>query len=624
MILDKKKLVVMFRIGLISMCLGLLFIIDLKGADPIEIDKICIKIHVKDMDKYIDSFSTLSFEEFIIKKDLVQSSNDAVKGTRNRKFTYWLKFTISGEMLAYEDFYLVCNDNRISHLKIWINGQLQTENPIGVDYLFENRRINYRGLAHDLPKSIHQEIILQIRSNQSSFFSFEVKTENQFLRDSYFETGILGSTYGVMILAILFSLFMLMKIKDSIYITYPLFAGVSIVIFLFLDGGGYQYVWWNSPTINLYLLLFLPIFLVFSLGFLVLSVLDAWDKRNPFFKIILGGVLVSQFGYVFVFTVPQYFIHNVFYILPFLVMIYCCIKKYRAGHKSLLAFIIGFVFVVLSNMMFMLQPFYSANYYNYLIQFSPHVGVVALTIALTYSQFMKFHVMNKSRISERQKSIEQLKQLNQIKDRINEEIAEKVAQQTNELEQKNAVIHVQNDKLQEANDKLKEQTDEIVNLNLQLSQENQELKSNVEKIKESRILQNTIPFDDIKSYFNSEDACFNLLEDLKWQKGFQCLKCGNEKYGRGKGVRARRCTKCGTNESVTSNTIFHRLHFSILKGFYILFLVNKHGDNLVSKDISEIVELRLATCWKFSKKIKAKKIELEQSGKVIESWLELI
>jgi hypothetical protein len=618
------ELVVMIRIGLISMSLCLLFIVDLNGAEPIEISKISSKVRLEYMDQYIDSSSNLSYEEFMLNKDLFHSPAYLLQGTRNRKFSYWMTFTLVGEMLTQEDFYFICTDNRISHMELWIDGKAQTDNPIGTDYLFENRQISHSSLVYALLKNEEQEVVIKIKSNQSTFFAFEVKTENQFRSDSHFTTGLLGSAYGLVLLGVFFSLFMLLKFRESIYLNYPFFALVSIVIFLLMDGGGFQYLWLKTPSVNLYLLLFLPILLIFSLGFLVLSVLEAWDKKNPFFKIIMGSMFIGLLGYIFVFTLPQYFIHNVFYIIPFIAMIYCCIMIYKAGDKPVLAFIIGFVFVVLTNSMYMAQPFYAAKHYSYFIQFSPHFGVVILSLALIYSQFMKFYLINESRKSERKKSIEQLEQLNQIKDRINEEIAEKVAQQTNELELKNSVIHIQNAELLEANDKLKVQTDEIVNLNLQLDQENQELKSDVQKIKESRLLQNTIPFDDIKSYFNSEDACYNLLEDLKWQKGFECLKCGNEKYSKGKGERARRCTKCGTNESITSNTIFHRLHFSILKGFYLLFLVNKHGDTLVSKDLSEIVDLRLATCWKFSKKIKDKKIELEQSGKVIESWLELI
>ncbi len=576
------------------------------------------------MDQFIDSTASLTYNDFRFnRKSFYESKND-LQGTRNKDLTYWMNFDLEGSLLEKKNYYLLCTDSRISEMQVWIDGVAQTRSPVGTNFLFNNRNINHRYLVHRLPQKKNIEIVVKINSNHSTFFAFEVKSQNQFLSDSYLETGIFGGAYGIIIMGLFFSLIMRLRFKDIIYTAFVVFALVALLTCLFLDGSGFQFLWNGIPSMNVGLLIFLPIAIVFSSAFLVLSFLEAVDRNNQYFKIVLRSLVISLLGYVFAFTVPQYFLHTFFYMIPYAAMIYVCVDKYRAGHKSTLSFIIGFVFVIIANLLFMMQPFFSVEYFHSLIRFAPHTGVVALTLALSYSQYKKFYFISESRKEERKKSMLQLEQLSMIKDRINKEIAEKVSLQTEELERKNSIIHQQNAELQKANDKLKEQTDEIIILNLKLDQENQELKSDVEKITESRILQNTIPFEDFKKFFHSDDSCYALLEELKWQNGYKCLKCKNVKFGKGKGERARRCTKCGTNESVTSNTIFHRIHFPILKGFYILFLVNKHGDNLISKDLSEVVDLRLATCWKFSKKIKTRKLELEQSGVVIESWLDLI
>ncbi|MEM9545627.1 MAG: 7TM diverse intracellular signaling domain-containing protein [Bacteroidota bacterium] len=603
---------------------SILCLADALGSSSIVIDELKRKIYVSEMDQYIDVNSTLTFEDFSHSPGLFQKSKKILQGTRNKKYTYWMAFKLKGELLTQESFYLLCTDSRISQMQMWIDGEVQTENAIGTNCQFDDRNVNHRYLVHKMPQRDELEIVIKIRSNQSTFFAFELKSENHFLRDSYWVMGMFGGAYGVIVMGLFFSLFMRLRFKEGIYTAFITFALVSFLTCLFLDGNGFQYFWYNMPSMNLILLIVLPSAVLFSSAFLVLSFLDAWDRNNHYFKIIMISLLLALVGYTFAIIIPEYFIHSFFYLIPFAAMISVCIDRYRAGHPSMLPFIIGFVFVLLANLLFILQPFFPVEYFHSLIRFSPHFGVVALTVALSYSQYKKFFYITESRNNERKKSMERMEQLSMIKDQVNKEIAEKVKQQTKELAQKNSIIHQQNAELQKANDKLKSQTDEIIILNLKLDQENQELKSDVEKITESRILQNTIPFDDFKKYFHSDDACYALLEELKWQNGFKCVKCGNEKYGRGKGERARRCTKCGTNESVTSNTIFHRIHFPILKGFYMLFLVNKHGDNLISKDLSEIVDLRLATCWKFSKKIKSRKAELEQSGKVIESWLNLI
>lgn len=601
-----------------------LSIVELQGADPISLKETTRKIYVNEMDQFIDSTSNLNYEDFRSNRGLFYESKRDLQGTRNRDFTYWLTFELSGDRLLSDNFNLLCTDSRISHLEIWIDGEPQTDSPIGTDYLFDNRSISHSNFVFRLPKKESLEVVFKIKSNQASFFAFEVKSESQFLYDSCWEAGALGSAYGVFVLGLFFSLLMRFRFKESIYGAYAVFAFVAFLTCLFLDGGGFQYYWPNFPSVNLYLLIFLPAAIIFSCGALVISFFELWDRSDFYFRLIAGSLFFVIIGYGLAFTVHQYYLHNVFYMIPFVVMIYTCFAKYSTGNKSILPFIVGFVFVIMSNTLYMMQPFFSVEYFHYIIKYSPHIGVVALTLSLSYSQYMKFYYISVSRKEERRRSIQRLEQLSDIKDGINEEIAKKVSLQTDELEKKNAIIHQQNTDLQFANDKLKEQTDEIVILNLKLNQENQELKSDVEKITESRIFQNTIPFDDFKKFFDSDDACYAMLEGLKWQNGFECIKCGNSKFGKGKGERARRCTKCGTNESVTANTIFHRIHFPILKGFYMLFLVNKHGDNLISKDLSEIVDLRLATCWKFSKKIKAKIVECKESGKVIESWLDLI
>jgi len=611
---------------LFIICIILLFapIKQLSADAPILIEQLEQNVYVRDMDQYVDSSSSLTYLDFQTNRNRFYKPDYDLQGTRNRFFTYWMTFRLQGELLRQEDFVFYCTDSRISHMEMWIDGQPMTENPIGTDYLFHNRSVNSRYLAYYLPHKEEMEVVIKIKSNQASFFAFEVKEKNAFLGEATWETSLLGGAYGVFFLSALFSLLMRLKFPDAVYWTYACFIGVAILTCLYLDGLGFQYYWSDFPQMNLFLLLFLPVAIIFTCTLMVITFVEAWSWQHRYLRIMILSMISIPLGYISTFLVPQYFLHNFFYIVPFMAMFYVCISCYRKGFDSMLPFLAGFVLVIITNSLYILQPFISVEYYNFLIRLSPHFSVVGLVIALSYAQYVRFYSIFKSRSNAKRKAFLHLEQLNAIKDRINEEIVHKVAEQTEELERKNAIIHQQNVELQFANDRLKEQTDQIVNLNLKLSQENQELKSDVKRIRESRILQDTIPFDDFKEYFKDDETCYALLEELKWQQGFACSKCGNSKYGKGKGPLARRCTKCGTNESVTSNTIFHRLHFPISKGFYMLFLVNKFGDNVTSKDLSELLDLRLATCWKFGKKIKTRMQELTQSGKSIESWMDLI
>jgi uncharacterized protein YnzC (UPF0291/DUF896 family) len=104
--------------------------------------------------------------------------------------------------------------------------------------------------------------------------------------------------------------------------------------------------------------------------------------------------------------------------------------------------------------------------------------------------------------------------------------------------------------------------------------------------------------------FNNDDKCFEFLADLKWEDGFTCRKCGNTNSCPGKSPHSRRCTKCKTEESATSGTIFHNCKFPVSKAFYIAYTVCKKKEDISTYEYARRLSLRQMTCWKFKTKIK--------------------
>ena len=74
--------------------------------------------------------------------------------------------------------------------------------------------------------------------------------------------------------------------------------------------------------------------------------------------------------------------------------------------------------------------------------------------------------------------------------------------------------------------------------------------------------------------FPDVESCMKYLSDLKWGGGYVCSKCGHTRYCAGKQIYSRQCTRCCYVESVTSGTLFHKLKFSLLKAFYIVYYVS--------------------------------------------------
>ena len=107
-----------------------------------------------------------------------------------------------------------------------------------------------------------------------------------------------------------------------------------------------------------------------------------------------------------------------------------------------------------------------------------------------------------------------------------------------------------------------------------------------------------------KEKFGSEEQCMEFLALEKWSSGYKCIKCDNDNYCKGRMPYSRRCTRCKHDESATSHTIFHRCRIPLPTAFEIAYRVCCAPD-ITSNELSETLETRQMTCWKFRSKIKA-------------------
>ncbi len=109
----------------------------------------------------------------------------------------------------------------------------------------------------------------------------------------------------------------------------------------------------------------------------------------------------------------------------------------------------------------------------------------------------------------------------------------------------------------------------------------------------------------VEALFVSDEKCMEFLADLKWADGFTCRKCGNANFCAGKSPFSRRCTKCKSEESATTGTIFHNCKFPIHKAFIIAYNVCKGKEDVSTYEFARRLALRQMTCWNFKTKIQS-------------------
>jgi len=104
-------------------------------------------------------------------------------------------------------------------------------------------------------------------------------------------------------------------------------------------------------------------------------------------------------------------------------------------------------------------------------------------------------------------------------------------------------------------------------------------------------------------YFDSDETCLTYLENYKHANQYQCKKCGHDQFWPGKKM-SRVCKSCRYSESVTANTLFHKLKFSLRKAFYILFEMSATTKSVSSVVMAQKYEVTQKTAWLFMSKVR--------------------
>lgn len=149
---------------------------------------------------------------------------------------------------------------------------------------------------------------------------------------------------------------------------------------------------------------------------------------------------------------------------------------------------------------------------------------------------------------------------------------------------------------------LQNQRTEIERMNKILEVDNAKLSSQLRNEINARINSAPLSFDDFKRRYPDDLSCLKQLSELKWSRQYSCKKCKGKRFGNGKLAYARRCSKCGYEETVTTNTVFHRIKFPILQAFYLFFLL-RSNPKLSAKDLANFTSVKENTCWLFKRKL---------------------
>jgi transposase-like protein len=118
----------------------------------------------------------------------------------------------------------------------------------------------------------------------------------------------------------------------------------------------------------------------------------------------------------------------------------------------------------------------------------------------------------------------------------------------------------------------------------------------------------------VSKEFATEDACYAMLERMRWPNGVVCLKCGGPKVSpqfksKGKTGKIRRLYQCLAKDcrfqfTATTGTIFHDTHLPLNKWFMALALIVDAKTGISANQIKRHLGVSYKTAWHLCHRIR--------------------
>ena len=553
---------------------------------------------------------------------------------------YWMRFRIRNGDPARPRWFLELFDSHITDITWYRPTSAGGYDSVatGAGRPHGTRLYHYRDFIFPLEwvgnSHPEQTYYLKLRSNTKTSFRGIVWSEESLIAHLHDDSSWLGVFYGILGIMVLYNLCLYLFVGERTYLYYVLYVLSCGLLFLTEDGLGFEYLWPTLPGLNQLIYNFAPVLLLGQFAIYSRSFLDTAQRLpryDRWLKVItLFSVVVLVLDEVMLKTGQSYWL----YLLPYGLFYATAVVVFRQGFQPA-RFYLAANLVVAVSVVFLITRKLGIELLSDvpLAVYSMNIAFVVEVVVLSYALGEKIRSIKGATLRSQQQLlkqlrkkhraqeqlVEQLRQNQELKDTLNTELEIQVQHRTKELEQQARTIALRNQELSKANGLMNLQAETIEKLN-------QQLQRDLQQTQEARVLSKAVDFGEFSRIYPDRDACLRYLAELKWTAGFQCRKCGYEKSCDAREPYAQRCTRCGYVETATAYTILHRCKFDIVKALYGVFLVHIHQGQYAALELSQVLQLRQATCWSFIQKVQAAMQHRQQARDYdkAESWTRVL
>ncbi len=594
-------------------CFSFLTIISFANAKEVVLENGIDQYFItQELEYYYDSTENITVEDIVSNNYLFSTQAFSYVEKKNEK-VYWVKFSVrNNRSIETMTWYFESWGFDIDDIEFFIPDKKGgfIKNRMGYAREFSERKLFHKNFLFllQLDKNETATYYVKLKRSHPMHLNFLIRTHEVLIKHIVYEYWYLGIFYGTFMIIIILNLYLFIVLKDKIYLYYLFCISSEVLYSLGRDGMGFQFIWPNAPWLNFITYHNVTQFLLIFSTLIYANIFLQLKDRQPFlYKFSLISIVIKIMMFVIYFIYP---------ISPFI--IYCTdaliltiplisgILSLKDGNKYVRFYVVAYSFLFISFILIILEerqllPFMLLNYYMI------NIGMMLEAIFLAIALIDQIRIYRKGYEDAMQLAIIELKEKEQLKDKINQTLEIKVEQRTSEIQEILIELKSKNQELANLNEK-------INLMNASLDKDNKQLLTDLTEVNISRVMAKDVNFEEFQKVFPNDLSCLKYLSELKWKNGYQCKKCGYKKATEDKEHQIMRCRNCNYKESATSDTLFHKLKFPIAKAFYLVYLVTVKDKNHTLEELSVILDLRRETCWSFRKKILLAKEESEKLG----------
>jgi hypothetical protein len=557
---------------------------------------------IKDISIVKEVSTSYSFQEI---KDSSKAKFEPYQpdSLQHKTVSYWLRFKFfKGDI--QKSFYFIYPYLIFKNMELYYydKDSLYTQKS-GSDYTLKERSRYTHYLTLLLPTA-SDTVVCYLHLTHFYGYSFYpvIAPDTELLKTNISTSNTEFFFFGITALSIVFSLLLYLYLRERLYVYYLLFASMLLLSRAVHNGYLVDYLPFNIKIDNVF-----TIFHIYALAnagitislLLYFSSFLSIGISKPLFRrgliLLIGVRLILLFIY---FSISDFETANLFnhkYIDLFMQASIILLPLDTFNKSQVLSIVsLGSILVILTgNIIHNFNiTFLNMDSYQLYMTFS-NAEVVFFLIALGHRHYF----LRKEKENALHLVIEKMKETELLKDAVNRELEQKVAERTEEIRKMNEI----------------------------LKSHNIELSHEVEDITKARIFQKNMSFKEFSKMFPSDESCYKYIADVKWSgtRKYKCQKCGCE-TSKGLDNFYKRCTRCSFVESPSSGTLFHNLKFSIQKAFYITYFASTGSKEKTIEEGAKELELRMATYFKFRTKVLELIEKTKTKKKHKDGWTQLI